>query len=195
MTKRQRRAYGAVGGAAAAALLTAAVVTPAQAADQTANDPAQDVVRVAIPSGNESDAPGNRSVDIRRFTTVYAQRKVRLVTEVRELGEHIAIQYRIRLPDRRLVGYVENEGGTLFFGLSDKEGSEVCGGQVRAGVDDGSDAVRFTFPRRCAGKPRWVRTGARATTGNGAALFYDDARRDGNPDGADIKLGPRVRYN
>src|ERR671914_377655 len=64
--------------------------------------------------------------------TVYANRKVRLVTEVRELGDHIAIQYRVRLPDGRLFGHLENEGGTLFFGLADNEGSEVCDGKVRA---------------------------------------------------------------
>lgn len=173
----------------------AAVALPAGAETDTAGDPARDVVKVAIPSGDESDAPGNRTVDVTRFTTRHRGARVRLVVEVRELGDHIALQLRIRTPRKSYFGYVENEGGTVFKGLSTKNGSPVCPARIGAAVDPGADTVSFTVPRGCIGRPRWVRTGALASTGTSDDIWYDDARRDGTFDIGDIRLGPRVAHN
>lgn len=178
-----------------AAAAVAAGVPPATAATDVARDPARDVVKVAIPSGDESDAPANQTVDVTRFTTRHRGTRVRLVVEARELGDHIALQLRIRTPRKSYFGYVENEGGTVFKGLSTKNGSAVCAGRIGAGVSPSADTVSFTVPRGCIGKPRWVRTGALASTGTSDNIWYDDARRDGSFDIGSIRLGPRVGHN
>lgn len=167
----------------------------ATAETHTGSDPARDVVKVAIPSGEESDAPANKTVDVTRFATRHRGDRVRLVVEVRELGDHIALQLRIRTPRKSYFGYVENEGGTLFKGLSTKNGSAVCPGRIGAGISPSADTVSFTVPRGCIGKPRWVRTGALASTGSSDNSWYDDARRDGSFDIGAIRLGPRVSHN
>jgi hypothetical protein len=118
-----------------------------------------------------------------------------MVTEVRALGDHIAVQLRIRTPQQTFFGYVEKEGSTIFKGLSDHEGAAVCPQRVSANASVAKDTVTFTVPRGCLGGPRWVRTGALTSTDGADSILYDDARRVGSPDNGDIELGPRVHHN
>lgn len=189
------RGFRAALTALAAAATVGCWVAPAGAETQTAQDPTHDVVRVAIPGGDTSPATGNKSVDVVRLTTRHAGPRVRLVTEVRELGDHIAVQLRIRTPRGTFFGYVEKEGGAVFKGLSTSQGGAVCPHRIRAGVSDSADTVTFTVPRGCLDAPRWVRTGALTSTGNADYVLFDDARRTGSPDNGDIKLGPRIHHD
>lgn len=141
-------------------------------------------------SGDTSAAPTNQSVDVVRFVTSH-RRRVSMLVEVRELGEHISMSYAIRTNNGRGAAFLENEGGTVFAGLTFK-GEAVCQARIQAKVDQGADTVLFSVPRTCLGRPRWIRTGAVAITGDGTGLWLDDARRNAAPDQDDIKLGPRI---
>jgi hypothetical protein len=188
MMNRPTRTLAALTGAAA---LTVAGMSPASGAFWAHNDAVGDVVvrtSMGTTVSGPHPAPANSDTDITRFTARHTARRVVLKTTLRDIttvsGE---MAYEIRTGKRHYRVHQRLGSGwtaPAAFVLVDNGSGEAvrCSG-VRHSVDRTTEQVVVNIPRSCLGRPRWVRVRAVAVMlmHPGAAVFWDDALRDGWP--------------
>lgn len=181
------------------ALLTVATALPAAAEIDRHQDPAGDVVRI---DSSHRDAPRNRRADIIRFVTDHDGSRLRLVVGIRNIRLQVSTSLLIKTPDAKYHAFVSWRRGqaTSVDFARFSGGPQVCPHTVEARVNRETDKVTFSVPRRCVGRPEWVRTGAVAFAfrdpDKHVTYFADDARTgDGYLDGDFPLLGERIHRN
>lgn len=199
---RPTRTLAALTGAAA---LTVAGMSPASAARWSHEDAVGDVVSYSFSEhgGTESGpdpAPANTNTDISRFSASHSPRVVVLRANLRDITAASGLMiYEVRTGTR---GYqVAQRLGTNkdmpAFGLYRLNGQRVRCSGARRSVDRTTEEALVSIPRRCLGRPRWVRAGAGAfnftETRTKATFRMDDALKDGDGDIEHLRLSPRIR--
>ncbi len=207
-------------GRAAALTLTAGLAltaAPAAVADETVHqDPTQDVIdRLNVPPYTETVKPGDTKRDIRSIRTKYANEKLQVTIELRELGTSYYSYTRILVPsgDSYIVSNHDEPGTAedtvslhlypaprLVVGADAFRGGPPleCEGLVAVRIPD-KERIRTVVPRSCLGSPESVRTGAlmHAFLDNGHARM-DDARRNADIEPLSLtqtRVGSSVAYN
>ncbi len=195
--------------------LVLGLAAPAAAEETVRSDPAQDVIdRENVPPYTEVVAPGDRKRDIRSIRTKYADEKLQVTIELRELGADYTNATRILVPsgDSYLV-LNEDEPGTsedtveiYFFDADARAGAGAfrggppleCEGLKAVRIPE-TERIRTVVPRTCFGSPGTVRTGAMMHTflPNGHARM-DDARRNADVAATNyllMRVGSSVSHN
>ncbi len=192
---RRRRAGATL---AVTALLTMGAIVPAAAEIDRHRDPAEDVVRISDSGGG--DAPYHRRADILRFVTDHDGWRLRIVVELRNIRMQFSVAATIKTPDATFHGGVAWRRGEYLLVDLYRGGSKLCTQGIEGRVDRESDTVTYLVPRRCLGKPRWVRTAVVAFAfrdpDKHVTYFADDGRTDERYiDGDFPLLGGRIHHN
>lgn len=139
-------------------------------------------------------APQHVEGDIVAIRVIHALRKVRIRIRLRELTTTSNGNFhRIAVKSDRRFRYLAVDAlpghweGTVQ--MTGSAGRPVACA-VRHRIDYDLNQIHLTVPRRCLGKPSWVRVGARTTVAGSVRVFADDAHSAGVP--GTIALGPRV---
>lgn len=179
-------------------LLTAALLSAfggaSYAAENVATDPEGDVLR--NDGAEKTLEPENKTADITEAVTRHKAAQV-----------HVRVRYRNlkKLPDQYLYLGIRTKKRAFFLTVRYNDGKRTrkltsasgdvvkCKG-MSATTSFADDVVTYVVPRRCLGKPVWVRTAiGHAVYQDGDALI-DDARRNGRFNTKQgPKLGPKVR--
>jgi hypothetical protein len=190
-----------------AAALTVAGMSPASAASWAHEDAVGDVrsytwdERKGTESGPDP-RPANTDTDIARFSARHTPRRVVLTTTLRDITPASGVTvYQIRTGNRAYEAVqrlgTKREMGPAFR-LYRLNGDPVRCKGVRRSVDRTTEQAVVSIPRRCLGRPRWVRVGAGAVnvseTRTTFRLFFDDALRAGAGDLDNLRLSPRIRH-
>ena len=170
--------------------------SPAYAASRTFADPAGDVVSLG-PADDETlaePAPDRREGDVLSLRVVHAPKQVRAVMRFDELTRPTGRQQTVHVFSIR-TSKGAREDVSLLVDRRHRQGVVVerpCRATTTR-IDYAADTVRITVPRRCLGKPAWVRMGAGGgTITRAGTLFADDALVDGAID-EELALGQKVR--
>lgn len=189
------------GGLVLATVLAVMAPTTAEANTHRGMDAAQDVVQFHEDQ-TTTPVPDRADGDILRTSVRHGKRQVTLAMSYanltspssdNEFGMHIFRILTNRQPIRelRLETTATRPYGTLT--IETPNGHAVkCRGQ-RWTVSYARHFVRVSVPRRCLGRPRWVRVGMATAKANTTrfAGYIDDAGTSGAP-GLEPKWGPRV---
>jgi hypothetical protein len=204
------RALAALTGAAA---LTIAGMSPASAAYWTHNDAVGDVQTQSetydeetgdVQDSDLTPAPDNTDTDVTGVSVNHRTHRVVLKTSLRDItvASGVAI-YDIRTGTRRYAVMQRLGKDEMFpaFDFSRANGDRVRCAGVERSVDRAAESATLNIPRRCLGRPGWVRVGVGAAkidapqfdeTDSTFALFADDALRDASVLD-ELALSPRVR--
>jgi hypothetical protein len=197
---RPTRTLAALTGAAA---LTVAGMSPASAGLWAGEDAVGDVVSYSYTwdnKGNETESgpdprPANTDTDIARFSARHTPRRVVLRATLRDItADSGGLYYKIRTPGTRRPYYAVQRLGTSrasrdewpAFALRRGNGDRVrCSGVGRS-VDRTTEQAVVSIPRRCLGRPGWVRIGVAAVksqwtetrTKSTSTTFVDDGLKN-----------------
>jgi hypothetical protein len=190
-----------------AAALTVAGMSPASAALWAHDDAVGDVETYTYTwdnKGNETvsgpnPSPANTNTDITRVTVRHGARRLVLSTALRDITTNSgAVVYNIRTDNRAYA--VQQRLGTdrslMAFDFSRLNGDPIRCSGVRRSVDRTTEKAVVSIPRRCLGRPRWVRVEAHAfrysETRTGSTAQFDWGLSDEmNPDR--MTFSPRIR--
>ncbi len=168
---------------AAATGLALLVPAEAQAGSYVRPDAASDV------SSSTGDGPFVRTPsrvegDIRSSGVSHAGRRVLVaigfaqLTQTTELTGHL-FQLRTNKGRIRIVTVVAGPGHWAGRTVMQKPNGRMVRCRFGTSVDYATDRVRVSIPRRCLGRPRWVKVGMIAVTIQDDVFFADDALTDG----------------
>jgi hypothetical protein len=201
---RPTRALAALTSAAA---LTVAGMSPASAALWAHDDAVGDVesttwnFKTDRESGPNAE-PDNTDTDITRLSARHKPRRLVLRASLRDItADSGGMYYEIRTPGTRRPYYAMQRLGTSTelpaFRLYRGNGKIVRCTGVRRSVDRTTEQAVVSIPRRCLGRPRWVRVGGVAIkdveTKTSISWFLDDALRDGNAHPGNLGRSPRIQ--
>lgn len=186
---------------AAAATVCAAAVTatalPAHAGTLSNTDAVGDMVTFANDSDALTPAPEETIGDVNRTTLRHGD--VRAAVRVRH------VDLRRRAFQALHVAVVTDEGirRTIWVEASGQRGTVMMenrrGRRVRCAmrlyIDYDSNVLRVTFPRRCAGDPRWMRFQVAAISSGSSddGWYIDDALRDAPLTDENLRLARSAR--
>ena len=184
--------------ALAAAVVPVLVALPgtATADRERSRDAIGDMWSSPVGTVDYTPAPSHVAGDIVSTRVVHAPRAVWIRIRLRELDtDNNGNFHRIAIKTDRRFRYVEIDALPDHWSGSVRTtgpaGRPVpCA--VRHRIDYALNQVRVRVPRRCLGKPAWVRVGVRSTVAGALRVFTDDAHSRGVP--STIALGPRVRH-
>ncbi len=165
--------------------------TATHAESRVRHDARHDVV---APSGHAR--PANASSDLTRVAVHHRARVVSVTAQVRDLAARprtTILVTHIVTPDRTYTVNVtrwEAQSARIFL-VSSEDVPLKCRGD-RGGMDAKRDVVRFAVPRRCLGRPAWVRVGVGLISFRGTQGLSDDALTAGPADINDPTLGRRL---
>lgn len=197
---------------AALPLVALGVASPAAAEQTVHDDPAGDVIeRETVPDYSEQVVPGDRKRDITSIKTTYADHKLVVTIDLRNLGTDYNLYTRITTSaGGHFIVANYDEAGTsedtigLYAVPTPRQAARGGGIPVECpGLDVvrllDKDRIRTIVPRSCLDAPASVRTGTlmHAFYDEGHARM-DDARRDADVEPVDIgktRLGSSVSYN
>lgn len=157
---------------------TAVLATPTSAAAERGvlTDPAGDVVRtdMGLGEGEEDDgdrsfAPDEKGADVRRLVARHGRTSLTITMRYRDLtrgSKRLSTSFMIQAPREQFLfaevtmGRERSGDRATFSSFSDEEPARCRG--LRHEVSIASDTVRVTIPRRCLGRPAWVRVSGNA---------------------------------
>jgi hypothetical protein len=130
-------------------------------------------------------APENTDTDVSRIRVSHRTHRISLRTTLRDITRRSGfLVYDVRTDGRRYSVMQRLGKDRLFpaFDLSRANGGRVkCAGLTRT-VDRATNRATVSIPRRCLGRPDWVRIGAGAAkidiTDTSVSVLVDDALRD-----------------
>lgn len=185
------RALGVLAGAAA---LIITGMSPASAAIWRHDDAVGDVQSQidvfdedtgGVTEGEFVVAPDNTDTDVSRVRVSHRTHRISLKTTLRDITASSGfVVYDVRTDGRRYSVMQRLGRDRLFpaFDLSGANGGRVKCAGVRRTVDRTANRATVSIPRRCLGRPAWVRVGAGAVkfdlTDTSASYLVDDALRD-----------------
>jgi hypothetical protein len=149
--------------------------------------------------GEPTTAPDNTDTDVTRVGVDHRLHRVVLTTALRDLTATSGFAvHDIRTGTRKF--FVLQRLGTdrtlPGFDLSRGNGDRVRCAGVERRVDRAADVATVDIPRRCLGRPAWVRVGTGVVkfdeTDTSTAFWADDALRDAQVRDS-LALSPRVR--
>lgn len=190
-----RRTLLALAGASALSVTT---LLPAQAQTLAVGDARGDVT-VFDDTTEQPEAvdPTVRNGDVVRTVFRHTGRRISVRAKFADLAKQGDVrqdflQLRTDEGQQRFVMVLAGRGGwageTMMFRGN---GSDVAC-RIRHRIDYADDVLTLSFPRRCAGSPRWVRLGFAAMTGTEERTYVDDAQSRG-PVGNELTMSPRLR--
>ena len=173
-------------------LLVALVAWPASAyaAVLVHRDPVGDVALSPVGTNAYIPAPNQVQGDITATRVVHGRRAIWIHIRLRELdttGNGNFHVVSILTPSRTRTIEVDAFPGHWEgrASVTDAHGrAAVCA--VTHRIDYIRNRVLMRVPRKCLGKPRWIRVGIRTTVAGTLYVYADDARSTG--------LGPALRY-
>lgn len=189
---------------AGAAALTITGMSPASAANWGHDDAVGDVQSQTETfegdEGEQTSAPDNTDTDVTRVSVSHRSHRVVLETALRDVTANSGVVvYDIRTGDRRysVLQRLGTDRTWPAFDLSRANGDHVRCPGVERSVDRAANSATLNLPRRCLGRPRWVRVGVGvakvdAATETTFTLLGDDAMQDAVISD-DLALSPRVR--
>ncbi len=135
--------------------------------------------------GEFTIAPENTDTDVSRIRVSHRTHRISLRTTLRDITRRSGfLVYDVRTDGRRYSVMQRLGKDRLFpaFDLSRANGRRVkCAGLTRT-VDRTTNRATVSIPRRCLGRPDWVRIGAGAAkidiTDTSVSVLVDDALRD-----------------
>ncbi len=184
---------------ALALLTTMAVLVPSAAvADSYVHsDPAGDVRRFATHTATTSTAAPDRDEgDVLSSSVAHGKKRVTMAMRAEELpstGDGVSYLFRIGTKHKVRRLFIETGPGrwqgAKFF-TKDNNKQTKCRG-IRWSINYTTDVIVTSVPRRCLGKPKWVRVGMVLIAFEEPADFDDDAATTA-PYGSVPRWGPRV---
>jgi len=171
------------------------VATPAHADRQTTTDAARDVYRVPA-GGVPTLARDNRTHDIVRAGAVHDGPVLTLWLQVRRLarGAYIA-SWHLRAPGQTWSVHFDREDGPAYTSLFHGPAEVLDCDGLRGRALARRERVVVTVPRRCIGRPDWIRFGAWMRHETPTVHLIDDARIPAGFRAEAPRLGPRVPHN
>lgn len=199
------RALAALAGVAA---LTITGVMPASAADWAHDDAVGDVQAQTetfdegtgdVEEGEPTTAPDNTDTDITRVAVDHRAHRIVLQTTLRDLTvDSGVVVYEIRTGTRNysVLQRLGTDKTFPAFAFFRANGDRVRCTGVERNVDRAANVATLNIPRRCLGRPAWVRVGVGALkldmTETSFSVFSDDAMRDAVVSD-ELVFSPRVR--
>lgn len=199
------RAVAALAGVAA---LTLTGMSPASAAQWRHDDAVGDVQTQTttfdeetgeVQEGEPTAAPDNTDTDVTRISVNHRTHRVVLRTTLRDVtGKSGIAFYEIRAGARRysVLQRLGRDRAFPAFYFSRANGDRVRCADVERDVDRAANRATLEIPRRCLGRPAWVRVGAGVAkiegTETSSTFVADDAMRDAVVKDR-LALSPRVR--
>ena len=183
------RALTTITAAAVAVLSVLSTAAPASAARLRTSDGAADVWTRGE-DGVWSEAGSVDNVDVLgsavRHTTTHVHGSARYATLERgedrfvlpvQLHTSNGAYYQVRI-----VATAEDPGGTLTLRRGTESGPKrvACEGMDFL-IDYDEEITAFSVPRRCLGRPAWVRYGGNARLVDGDGTVFSDALLSGDP--------------
>ena len=191
--------------AAGVAAMSLAGLAPASAATWSYDDSIGDVESYTVDFETEEEsgpdpAPENTTSDVRRMSIKHLRGRLTLNALLVDIAlESGYMQYEIRAGERRyfvLQRLGRNEFGPRFLFVRGNGRRVSCDGLYR-GLDRQLEFTTVSIPRRCLGKPRWVRVGGAAIglelNDSSFTQYVDDGLRDA-PIQDRLTLSPRVYH-
>jgi hypothetical protein len=176
--------------------LAVLVPTPAHAGSYVLPDATGDVGS-SKDDGPYVRTPSRAEGDVRSSAVSHARRRVVVTVAYRQLSQTTQITGQIaRLRTNRgrvrdVVVYAQpgNWGGRTSM---EKPSGRRVKCRVGMSIDYAADRITVSVPRKCLGRPRWVRVGIGAVTFEDDVVFADDAMTNATPGNTPV-LGPVVR--
>ncbi len=188
--------------ALACAVLGASLAVSAPAAhaeNQTTTDMRTDVRETDQDGSNQVRKRGDKLRDVVWAKASYADNKIKLWIEVRELGSagQYAVGWQLQDPTGGWTVQYNHEESTPVVSLSVLFGSEAPCANLRGERMPSKEQVKIVLPASCIGHPDWIRFGAAAIHRVGDTDRYraDDARRDNELVVPTLRLGGRIHEN
>jgi hypothetical protein len=183
---------------AGASALSVTTLLPAQAQTLAVGDARGDVTAFDDTMEQpEAVDPTVRNGDVVRTVFRHTGRRISVRAKFADLAKQGDVrqdflQLRTDEGQQRFVMVLAGRGGwageTMMFRGN---GSDVsC--RIRHHIDYADDVLTLSFPRRCAGSPRWVRVGFASMSGTEEQMYVDDAQSRG-PVGNELTMSPRLR--
>lgn len=140
--------------------------------------------------------PDNETADITKAVTNHKSAQVRVAVTYRDLKK-LPDQYAylgVRTKKRAFFLTVRYDDGVRTAKLTRPDGTTVKCQGMSAKASFADDVMTYVIPRRCLGKPVWVRTSIGHAVYEDNDSLIDDARRKGkfNTDKGP-EFGPKVR--
>lgn len=192
-------------GRLAAALATAVlgvtltVSAPVHAEDQTTTDMKTDVRETDEDGTNQVRKRGDKVRDVVWSKASYANNKIKLWIELRELGGagQYAVAWQLEDPSAAWAVQFNHEEDNPVVSLSVLFGGQSpCAGLHGERISS-KERVKVVLPASCIGHPEWIKFGAAAFHEVGDTNRYraDDARRDNKFVVPSLRLGGRIHEN
>ncbi len=191
-------------GVACVAALSLTGLAPASAATYSYDDGVGDVESFTVDFETEEligpePAPGRTDSDVKRMSVTHLRHRLTLNVQLVDIAARSGLmQYEIRTPTRRYF-VLQRLGKEKFaprFLFVRGNGRRVACDRVYRNVDRRLEFATVSIPRRCLGKPRWVRVGGAAigleAGENTFTEYVDDGLRNA-PIQDRLTLSPRVR--
>jgi hypothetical protein len=165
-----------------AATLTWPLTGPAHAERYVQADAKGDVVSVEFESEAQTPAPDNANADVTKTKINHTRGAVRFRVKLRDLAGPVltGVVADIKTNKRRYSLSFFRSGKRTTLELARPTGEPIkCRGKKRSANVD-TDVVKFSVPRSCLGRPKWVRVGVGALEVQENVVYADDALRAGN---------------
>jgi hypothetical protein len=166
----------------AAALVSPLAARAAQGADLPTSITLEDPVGDVWLLNEETQEPVRvemAEADVLRATAVHGRKQVRIEMEYADLRRRHPQSYGVDVfmgPERHTwIGLEAADGHwggrTRFY--SDRDDAQECDG-LRGSVDYAADTVALSIPRRCLGRPDWVRLMLYSHLGEDGPGYFDN---------------------
>lgn len=176
------RTFAAVLTVALAVTFAGALAGPAYAEKYVSKDAKRDAVSFTFESEDQTAAPDNATADIVRVKVNHARGAIRFRAKLRDLsGPSLTlVGAEIKTNQKRYSLIFTRTGKRTSLDLTTATGKAIkCAGMQRSSDVD-TDVVKFSVPRTCLDRPRWVRAGVGCAVVDEEVVFADDALREGD---------------
>jgi hypothetical protein len=164
------------------AALTWPLTGPAHAEKYLEADAKGDVVSLDSASEVQTPAPDNANADVVKTKINHTRGAVRFRIKLRDLAGPVltGVVADIKTSERRYTLSFFRSGKRTTLDLARSTGEPIrCRGKERSANVD-TDVVKFSVPRSCLGRPKWVRVGVGALEVQENFTYADDALRAGD---------------
>lgn len=157
--------------AAAALLVPVAAAAPASAEMTVVQDPRGDVWAATMSLVDEdftvqrSDVQTN--VDVRNVKIAHSARALKFwvrFVDLRRNQDMVAVDFMLRTPERRMLAMTVSFDRATDTMLLRRNGAMVGCRDLRVELQVPQDELELDIPRRCLGRPEWVKVGGVTST-------------------------------
>src|SRR4051794_12600750 len=188
-----------VGTALLVSIATVIVPTTASADSYVRSDPSGDVVKAVFDPDGTVRQPGRKDGDIVASGVSHGPRRVHVALRMRDIGRSggretiSASRFRRKKRVREVTLTADPRSGQGHVNVYNRRGNNAPCRGVRWSISYPDDLVTLSIPRRCLGRPGWVRVGMGVANlvGHEPDLYSDDAMTNG-VDHDPVVYGPRV---